>query len=480
MIKNVHPAHSPRHHSALKIITRSQKFWFLGVLGFVAIAAVVNWQFVLLVFVVLLTSLYLLDVLANFFIVFRGFKRETEIKFSQAELDNLKPGKLPIYTIFCPLYKEWEVLPQFASAISQLNYPKNKLQVMLLLEDDDRETINQALALNLPEYFEIIVVPHSLPKTKPKAMNYGLQFAKGEYLVVYDAEDVPDKDQLKKAILAFGKAKEGTVCIQAKLNFYNPRQNLLTRIFTAEYSLWFDLVLTGLQSLDAPIPLGGTSNHFRTKDIHLLNGWDPFNVTEDCDLGLRLAKKGYYTAIMDATTYEEANSDLKNWYRQRSRWIKGYIQTYLVHSRNPSEFLQKGRAHHLFFFQLVVGGKIFSIFVNPFLWLMTIVYFAFRSTVGNVIDSFFPTPILYMGVFCLAFGNLMYLYAYMVGCAKRGYFDLIKYAYLVPAYWLFMSVAAWQALYEIIIKPHYWAKTLHGLHLGVKTQRQLALDAKVL
>jgi cellulose synthase/poly-beta-1,6-N-acetylglucosamine synthase-like glycosyltransferase len=184
-------------------------------------------------------------------------------------------------------------------------------------------------------------------------------------LVIYDAEYVPEVDQLKKAVIAFRKASPQTICIQAKLNFYNVKQNLLTRLFTAEYSLWFDLVLPGLQSLNAPIPLGGTSNHFKTEVLREVSGWDAFNVTEDCDLGIRLAKRGYRTAIVESTTYEEANSDTINWYNQRSRWIKGYIQSYMVHMRDPLEFIRKGSVKDFFIFQFVVGGKILSIFINP-------------------------------------------------------------------------------------------------------------------
>src|SRR5258708_69238 len=157
--------------------------------------------------------------------------------------------------------------------MSRLDYPKDKLQVMLILEEDDKESQENIKNFDLPSYFEVVVVPDSLPKTKPKACNYGLLKAKGEYTVIYDAEDIPDPLQLKKAVLAFQKAGEKTVCIQAKLNFYNPSQNILTKVFTAEYSLWFDLILTGLQSIEAPIPLGGTSNHFRTADLHKLKGW---------------------------------------------------------------------------------------------------------------------------------------------------------------------------------------------------------------
>ncbi|HVY12647.1 MAG TPA: glycosyltransferase family 2 protein, partial [Alphaproteobacteria bacterium] len=313
---------------------------------------------------------------------------------------------------------------------------------------------------------EVVVVPHSMPKTKPKAMNYGLKFTTGEYVTIYDAEDMPDPLQLKKAVLAFGKCGPEFICIQSKLNFYNPEQNFVTRLFTAEYSLWFDLVLPGLQTLGAPIPLGGTSNHFRTADLRRLQGWDAFNVTEDCDLGMRLAKDGFRTAIMESTTYEEANSDMKNWYRQRSRWIKGYMQTYLVHMRQPRAFWKSWREPHLLTFQLVVGGKILSMFVNPLLWLVTITYFVFRAHVARYIEPFFPDWILYLGVFCLVFGNFLYLYYYMIGMARRQYYGLMRIGFLVPLYWLGMSAAAWKALYEIVRKPHYWAKTVHGLHIN--------------
>jgi len=175
----------------------------------------------------------------------------------------------------------------------------------------------------LPDYVRVLVVPHSLPKTKPKACNYGLNYARGDFLVIYDAEDIPEPHQLKKAYLGFENALDSVKCLQAKLNYYNPDHNLLTRLFTAEYSLWFEVILPGLQSVNGYIPLGGTSNHFRTRDLITLEGWDPFNVTEDCDLGARIFKRGWRTAIIDSVTLEEANSNAWNWLRQRSRWIKG-------------------------------------------------------------------------------------------------------------------------------------------------------------
>jgi cellulose synthase/poly-beta-1,6-N-acetylglucosamine synthase-like glycosyltransferase len=370
--------------------------------------------------------------------------------------------------VLCPLYKESAVLPYFVSAISKLDYDFSKLQVLLLLEEDDEETISAARTMGLPDHFEIVVVPHSQPKTKPKACNYGLKKATGDYIVIYDAEDAPDPQQLKKTYLAFKQSESRIVCIQSKLNFYNPHQNILTRAFTAEYSTWFDLVLSGLQALGAPIPLGGTSNHFKTSALKELGGWDAFNVTEDADLGMRIARRGYRTALLDSITLEEANSDPKNWFWQRTRWIKGYIQTYFVHTRKVTgeSSTEKWKLRDNAIFRLVIGGKIFMMFVNPLMWAITLSYFLFRATLGPTIESFYPRPILYMGSISLLFGNFLYMYYYMIGCAKREHFYLIKYVFLVPVYWLGMSVAAWRALYEVFVKPHHWSKTKHGLHLA--------------
>jgi cellulose synthase/poly-beta-1,6-N-acetylglucosamine synthase-like glycosyltransferase len=425
---------------------------------------ILNAHLVITVILSLIVVGYFGDLLFQFFLITKSLSSNAEIIITDNKL-KVNKKNWPLYTILCPLYKEGKVLPQFIHAIEQLEYPKNRLQVLILLEEDDTETIKKARESKLPWYIHVIIAPHSNPKTKPKALNYGLKFTKGEFLVVYDAEDIPEPTQLKKVVTAFRELDNKTICIQAKLNFYNPQQNILTRIFTAEYSLWFDLILTGLQAIKAPIPLGGTSNHFRTKDIRLLQGWDAFNVTEDCDLGIRLAKKGYNTAIINSTTLEEANSEIQNWFRQRGRWIKGYMQTYLVHMRDIFDFSHLQQKKDAAIFQLIVGGRIFSLLVNPFMWLSTILYFAYRSQLGPTIESFFPAPVLYIGTISFIFGNFLYLYYYMIGAARRGQFGIIKYTLLTPFYWLGMSISAWYAFYTIIVNPHYWAKTVHGLHL---------------
>jgi cellulose synthase/poly-beta-1,6-N-acetylglucosamine synthase-like glycosyltransferase len=325
--------------------------------------------------------------------------------------------------------------------------------------------------MNLPSTFEVVVVPDGQPKTKPKACNYGLRVARGEYVVIFDAEDVPDRDQLKKAALAFEELPRKVACLQAPLNFYNPRQNVLTRLFTAEYSLWFDLVLEGLQRLDGPIPLGGTSNHFRTEVLRGLGGWDPFNVTEDADLGIRLYKQGFRTGMLDSTTYEEANASLRNWVRQRSRWIKGYLQTLLVHTRGGWD-LRRTRDPNFLTFLLIVGGKALVNFINPLMWALTLSYFLFRDAVGKGIESLYPAPVFYTAVVTLVFGNFLFVYTFLLGSARRGNHDLIKYGLLAPFYWLMMSLAAVKALAQLIGKPHYWEKTVHGLHLPAAGPRR--------
>jgi cellulose synthase/poly-beta-1,6-N-acetylglucosamine synthase-like glycosyltransferase len=464
----IHYSELTPKETAFKRLIFKQKLILFTILLLLISAAIINWHVTVISLLALLTMLYFADLIFNLNLIVRSFTKPTEISVSTHEINSINEYEWPTYTIFCPLYKEWKVIPQFVDAMSRLDYPKEKLQIMLLLESNDSETIDAIKKIDLPYYFEVVIVPNSFPKTKPKACNYGLTKATGDFSVIYDAEDIPDPLQLKKAVLGFTKSDPYIVCLQAKLNFYNSKQNLLTRIFTAEYSLWFDLVLTGLQSINAPIPLGGTSNHFKTQALRYMNGWDSFNVTEDADLGIRLVKSGYRTAIVDSITLEEANSSLKNWFHQRSRWIKGYIQTYLVHTRDLQTFLPEKRWFTIFSMQLVIGGKVLSLFINPLMWGITISYFALRPILGDFITSFFPTPVLYMGVISLVVGNFLYLYYYMIGCAKHGHYHLIQYLFLVPLYWLTMIIASWIALVQFIVAPHYWPKTRHGLHFQKK------------
>jgi len=464
----------PHKESALVNLYLWQKLAILVLAFIILYGLTVNTLLTFQIVVGILSAIYFVDVVFNLFLVLRTLKKPHAIKVTDEELDAIDESKLPIYTILCPIYREAHILPNFIKAISELDWNKDRLDVILLIEEDDRRMIEAVENIDLPEFVRAEIVPDSEPKTKPKACNWGLAKAKGEYVVIYDAEDIPEPKQLKKVYLTFGKVAPDVVCLQAKLNYYNPQDNILTRLFTAEYSLWFDVILTGLQSLGTCIPLGGTSNHFKTADIKALQGWDPFNVTEDADLGLRLFKKNYKTAVVDSTTFEEANSRIKNWIRQRSRWIKGYMQTYLVHTRNPLNFLTS-KGYHALIFQLLMGGKIAFILINPFLWIATLSYFILNQWVGDTIESVYPSFTFYIAIISLAFGNFLFMYYYMIGLVKRSHWTLLKYLVFVPFYWVLVSWAGFVALRQLIFKPHYWEKTVHGINF-LESQGALDID----
>ena len=229
---------------------------------------------------------------------------------------------VPSYSILVPLYDEVAALPYLVAALSALDYPRSRLEILLVLEAHDRATREAAAALQLPAHFKFIVVPPGGPQTKPKALNYALELVRGDYVVVFDAEDRPEPGQLRAALAAFQVGHPDLACLQARLNIYNPRDSLLTRQFTLEYSALFDAVLPALERLSLPLPLGGTSNHFPTALLRQAGGWDPYNVTEDADLGIRLARLGFKTATLPSTTWEEAPDRLGNWFGQRSRWFR--------------------------------------------------------------------------------------------------------------------------------------------------------------
>ena len=415
----------------------------------------------------IIVIIYSVNLLLNVIMTVKASQLSSQEQIDDAIVHALKDADWPQYTILCPLYHESAVVPQFIKAMQALDYPTNKLQVLFLTEANDSRTRETILAGGLPAHFHILTMPDSSLRTKPRACNYGLLHATGQYVVIYDAEDIPDPLQLKKAVLTFANHETDMVCVQAKLNCYNSQQNLLTRWYTADYSMWFNLVLPGLQRLGLAVPLGGTSNHFLTAALRILGGWDAYNVTEDCDLGLRLARCHLKTVLLDSTTQEEATSLLKNWLRQRSRWIKGYMQTYLVHMRQPLKMIRERQYKDLFSLHVVVGNRVGILFLNPLMWAFTLFYIVFHQypVVVTFYHAVFPRPVMYLGLFCLVFGNFFYVYLYLLGCLRQKQYQLMLWALLIPGHWILSTLAAVFALWELVFKPHYWQKTIHGLHL---------------
>ncbi len=452
-----HLAEVSPEHSARVVITPEQKTGFI-MLFLLAVTA--------FIFLPLYTAI-ILNTLVNLFLfcsfMFRTFLcwmscADVGLSVTKEEVAALRDEDLPVYSILVPMFKEPNVLPILTAALKRMDYPRSKLDIKLVLEENDHETIEAAKSLALAATFEIVRVPHSQPKTKPKACNYALRLARGQYLTIYDAEDKPD--QLRKVVAAFRKLGDRTACIQAHLNYFNAEENWLTRMFTLEYSLWFDMFLPALDHLHVPIPLGGTSNHFDLKKLREVGAWDPFNVTEDADLGLRFAALGYHVAVVNSVTYEEANSQVGNWIRQRSRWIKGYIQTWLVNMRHPITLFKGVGWKGFLSFHLFIGGTIVSGLVYPFL---VIPFIFWLLTHARALHPFFPPPVLLVSMANLIVGNSCLIYLSMLAVAKRRHSTLLPYALTVPAYWFLQSIAAYKAIGQLVTRPFYWEKTTHGI-----------------
>lgn len=448
--------------SAHLVLNGAQKV-FLGIAALVLIGFLI-WKFIgtLVVIFALASIFYTLTSLYKLVAGFAALEHRYQLDANPEALAAMDERDLPIYTILIPLFKEAAVIPYLVDGINSLDYPKTKLDVRLLCEEEDDETIEAIMALDLPPHFRPIIVPASNPQTKPKACNYGLLGAKGKYVVIYDAEDRPDPQQLKKAVLMFENIDDSIVCIQAKLNFFNQQTNFLTRWFSIEYSMLFDLVLPGLDARKDPIPLGGTSNHIKLDELVEVGGWDPYNVTEDADLGVRLHQAGYRTTMMDSTTYEEANTAIGSWIRQRSRWIKGYIQTWLVYMRNPFRLMSNVGFKGFVSFQLLIGGT-FIFLINPIFWALTTL---FALSQAGFIQDLFPGWVYYLAAAQLFLGNFVFMYLGLTAAVRRGDDGLAPYALFLPFYWGLMSIAAWKGFIQLFTNPFYWEKTEHGVDLG--------------
>lgn len=376
-------------------------------------------------------------------------------EFSPSQFDS--SINLPIYTILVPLYQEANKLESIINSIINLNYPKDKLDVKIIIEADDYEIIEKLANLAKPFYIQVVEVPFSLPKTKPKALNYAMIYLRGKYVTVYDAEDIPHPDQLLLAVKMFQTLPEEYACLQAKLNFYNANENLLTKWFSIEYSIWFDYLLKGLSILNLPIPLGGTSNHFKVDILRKVGMWDAYNVTEDADLGIRLYLHNYKVKIMDSYTLEESPISINNWLKQRSRWIKGFIQTFLV-------FLAQKEAHKKLKFRQIISIYIFiaiscySFYCLPWILLrITTVSYSVISYLW-LVNSYFT--------FCYLYGSTFYILLNTYG--RIGNFRKIDYSALlsVPFYFILHSIASYRAIWELLIKPFHWNKTIHEVNIS--------------
>ncbi|HWA23240.1 MAG TPA: glycosyltransferase [Caulobacterales bacterium] len=361
-------------------------------------------------------------------------------------------GELPIYTILCPLYREANMVEAIAGRLRRLDYPANKLDLKIVLEADDADTLNAAKKIEWPAQAEIIVVPAGTPRTKPKALNYALTFARGQFVTIYDAEDAPDPRQLRAALDAFAAGGEDMGCVQAPLLIDGDGGGWISSQFAAEYAVQFLTLMPFLARLGAPLMLGGTSNHFRASALSAAGAWDPFNVTEDADIGYRLARDGWRLGAITPPTWEEAPARLWPWLRQRTRWIKGHIQTWLVLMRDPPATMRELGASGFFAMQIMLGGSIVSAFAHGPI---------FAALAYALVSPTFNLSAVDWSLALAGYATA----AYSVTTASVVLRDrrIALAALTMPLYWPLSTIAALMAALDLAIRPHYWAKTEHGL-----------------
>ncbi|WOF21597.1 glycosyltransferase [Microbacterium betulae] len=452
--------HADPELSARVVLTRPQRTGLvIGLL--LALAVAVVWPFeAIMTFVAAASVVFLASTLFKFAVSIRGARFDLVMPVRRSEIEAVRDDELPVYTVLVPVFREARVVGRLVENLGRLDYPSDRLEVLVLVEEEDAETREAIARSDPPANFIVVTVPKGHPQTKPRACNVGLAVARGEYLVIYDAEDAPEPDQLKKTVIAFERASSSTVAMQAALNYFNASENVLTRMFSLEYSYWFDYMLAGLDKGRLPIPLGGTSNHFRTAALHELGGWDPYNVTEDADLGIRASALGYRVGVVDSTTMEEATSRMGIFIGQRSRWIKGYMQTALVHARHPIRLTREVGLRAFWALALLIGGTPLTFLgVLPFTILLIGSFFVPWPALALE----FPSVVVWLCLLNFLVGNVLMVYLNMMGPYKRGSFWLVPWSILNPAYWILHSIASYKALWQLVVKPHYWEKTEHGL-----------------
>jgi glycosyltransferase XagB len=370
------------------------------------------------------------------------------------------PGddELPVYTIVVALYREARVVEDLIRGLDRLDYPRSKLDIKLVVEQRDPETLSRLVELHLPARYEIIVAPPGPPQTKPRALNIALSSARGQLIVVYDAEDIPAPDQLRLAAARFAAEKD-LDCLQGRLVIRNGEESWLARQFAVEYATLFDFINPGLCALDLPIALGGSSNHFRVRSLVDVGAWDEWNVTEDADLGIRLARLGYRVRALDSDTSEEAPHELKNWFRQRVRWQKGWMQTFIVHSRRPNLLRRDLGPKRTFAATLIVGAIVgclfWPVFAAATLWRALTVGDDGALAPAREMTDVFTYILALAGAWSIALPAV-------IAARLRGSSLSLRTVALMPAYYVLVCAATWAAVIHLALWPYYWGKTEHG------------------
>ena len=441
--------------SAKSVLSGGQKTGFI-LLGFILILGAILWsRAVVTALVTLAGAVFLIGAGFTFFLAILGVKRNLVQRVSSEQLATLRDDELPRYTILVPLFRDAHVVPQMLDNLSGIDYPHDKLEILVLVEEKDVATREAILAAHPASIFTIVNVPNGTPQTKPRACNVGLFVASGEFLVIYDAEDVPEPDQLRKAVIAFRADREAAVCLRVEPHRVDSAHTALTRLVALERGYRTHGLLPGLDAANLPVPVGGTSDHFRTATLIELGGWDPYNVTEDADLGVRLRALGYRVGVIESTTRETSNASVRGFIRLRGRWLKGYMQTALVQGRKPDVLIrQVGLGRFLGIGMLLAGTPAALLSVIPLL-VCAVAAIALPSA---ALEDYVPVWIVWGNLAAFVVGIAL-LTSLAAAAAKGPVSDVSAgWALLTPLYLVLLSIAAYKGLWQLMTKPHLWQK----------------------
>ena len=381
------------------------------------------------------------------------------------------PRRLPTVSILVPLFREREIAAHLIRRLQRLNYPRELLDVLLVVEADDALTRETLARTALPRWMRVITVAEGSLRTKPRALNYALDFCRGSVIGVYDAEDAPHPDQIHEIVRRFHARGPEVACLQGILDFYNSRHNWLARCFTIEYASWFRIVLPGIERLGLALPLGGTTIFFRREALEEIGGWDAHNVTEDADLGFRLARHGYRTEVVPTATHEEANARALPWIRQRSRWLKGFAITWAVHMKTPRRTLRELGGRRFFGFQMLMLGTFSQFLLAPLLWSFWVIPLGLAHPLAALMPGWGVATLGGLFLACESITVAIGLLA-VSGPAHR---HLLPFVPTLHFYYPLATLAAWKAAWEIVTRPFYWDKTSHGHFTARKGKRRFAL-----
>jgi glycosyltransferase XagB len=367
---------------------------------------------------------------------------------------------LPVVSVMVPLFNEARIARRLLERLQRIDYPQDRLDIHLVVEEDDQITRAALSRTALPENFNVTVAPQSTLKTKPRALNHALRCCRGSIVAIYDAEDAPAPDQLRHVADMFHLHGPEVACLQGILDYSNPRTNWLSRCFTIEYATWFRIMLPGMARLGLAIPLGGTTLFFRKAALEAVGGWDAHNVTEDADLGMRLARAGFRTELLHSLTMEEANCRVLPWIRQRSRWIKGYMMTYAVHMRDPCQLWRELGWWRFVGFQILFLSTLSQFLLTPLILSFWLVALGLPHPATAQLPDMVNTAILAGFVFSEAVLLVVGVIAMRLTMHRMNpLWALAQHVYFPLA-----GIAALKAVWELVTRPFYWDKTAHGLH----------------